>query len=254
MSTTETAEDTSAAAAAAGNNATLGTLCMDSLQKVAAVVVILFTCWYPFFVRYLQLWRRKPSLQTRGRLKVLKMEDYFTRGHDDQTFPQFTQLGEDLMRHVLSFVAEAPFEDLKGKGVHNFVSPLTHALPLVSKQFHRMVLRNEELWKAALLRQLIKEPMLWYGGLKSLLPAEEEQESDNNNNDEEDEEVTDDKNYTKQKAIQLLTKFGGSTTTSTSTYAQLYQTVLNTKIRFQGPIFCMNQSLRLGRPYGLHFF
>ena len=226
---------------------------MDGLQKVAALVVIFFTCWYPFLLRYIQLWqRRRNPVDGRQRPTTLKMEEYFTRGHsdDDQTFPQFVQLGEDLMRHVLSFVAEAPFEDLKGKGVHNFVSSLTHALPLVSKQFQRMVLHNEQLWKAALYRQLTKEPMLWYGGLRSLLPAAADQDDISEEEKEEQEQEEENKDYTKQKATQLLNKFDGTTTT----YAQLYQTVLNTRIRFKGPIFCMNQSLRLGRPYGLHFF
>lgn len=213
---------------------------MDNWHKVIAAFVVIFTCngWYSYFRRLLSKEERP-----RKNNEPLKMEDYFPT-KDDKKFPQFQQLGEDLMLHVLSFVAEAPFEK---RGVDSFVAPLTHSLPLVSQQFKRLVQQNENLWKAALVRQLKKEPLLWYQGLKTLEGSSSD--DDNNNNNTTTEEEPKEEEEGSKDPTKILEKFP-----DTASYFQLYQTVLNTEIRYKGPIFCMNQRLRLGDPYGLHFF
>ena len=48
-------------------------------------------------------------------------------------------------------------------------STLTHTLPLVCKQFHKLVSVHDVYWKHALLRLMQKDPSLWEEGLKHVL-------------------------------------------------------------------------------------
>ena len=52
------------------------------------------------------------------------------------SFPQFGQFDDDIRMLILSFVAEAPFEQRLGDYRQD---PLTSTLPLVSKEFNRFV-------------------------------------------------------------------------------------------------------------------
>mmetsp|Transcript_24508 Transcript_24508/g.58238 ORF Transcript_24508/g.58238 Transcript_24508/m.58238 type:complete len:431 (+) Transcript_24508:100-1392(+) len=44
------------------------------------------------------------------------------------------------------------------------------------------------------------------------------------------------------------------TSSASGIYQYLFQTILKRHIRFEGPVFAMSQSIRIGDAYGLHFF
>lgn len=163
-------------------------------------------------------------------------QQYFSRQQqsDDKTFPQFSELTEEIMMHILSFVAEAPLERTP---TNICISTLTHGLPLVSKQMRQLAL-HDSFWKDALLRQTIKEPYLWHTGLLSLLPPDQRVQQR-------------EQNVPPKQLVEQLHNEGRA---GSSSYKDLYRTVLNTSIRFQGPIFYMQTYIKLGEPYGLHFF
>lgn len=167
---------------------------------------------------------------------------YFNRPQqeDDAIFSQFPLLGEDIVIHILSFVAEAPLENTP---TNISVSSLTHSLPLVSKQFHRLV-QSDCFWKDSLMRQVMKEPSLWKKGLEELQPnapaASAEGEEDNSNIVVKPEQAN--------EIVENLQNKGNRSC------LDLYRQVLNTKIRFTLPIFYMGHDISLGQPYGLHLF
>ncbi len=51
----------------------------------------------------------------------------------------------------------------------NCRATLTHTLPLVCKQFHKLVSAHDVYWKHALLRLMQKDPSLWEEGLRHVL-------------------------------------------------------------------------------------
>jgi len=148
------------------------------------------------------------------------IESYFVRRNqpDEKLFPQFLELGEDIIMHVLSFVADAPFEDQKNLGIRNYMASMTHSLPLVSKQFHRLM-QHDNYWREALVRQMKREPRLWKRGLQAVDP---------------------------DKSIPAILAQPNT--------SQVYRQVLNHHVRFTGPIFAMGLSVELGKIYGLHLF
>jgi len=84
-------------------------------------------------------------------------------------FPLSVLHEEGIILNILSFVADVPFESSKSnaRSPIDCHSTLTHVLPLVSKQFHSLV-RQDDFWRAALLRLIDKEPYLWKEGLKRI--------------------------------------------------------------------------------------
>lgn len=77
---------------------------------------------------------------------------------------------EDILLAILSFVADVPFEMVdSARAPIDSHSTLTHTLPLVSKQFHKLTLRHDLYWKHALLRLLHKQPCLWDEGMKRVI-------------------------------------------------------------------------------------
>ena len=176
------------------------------------------------------IWNRMTS---NNRLSPLMgPESYFNRKQlpDDKTFPQFTSLGEDIMIHILSFVADAPFES---NHTVTYASSLTHGFPLVSKQLRRLA-KTDSFWMDALVRQVVKEPDLWFKGLVSVAGQRGG-------------EITDAANNTTEMVELVRQSLGVSS-------CDLYRLVLNTTIRITGPVFCMYHPVKLGEPYGLHFF
>jgi hypothetical protein len=99
------------------------------------------------------------------------IEQIFRRNHDEtekepppflcNPFHQFPLLHEDLQTHILSFVAECPFENPKQQ------SPVMHVLPFVSQRFRAMC-QSDYFWQLGLERLVAKDPTLWVEGLQKL--------------------------------------------------------------------------------------
>mmetsp|Transcript_4182 Transcript_4182/g.8691 ORF Transcript_4182/g.8691 Transcript_4182/m.8691 type:complete len:415 (+) Transcript_4182:150-1394(+) len=208
---------------------------------------------------------------------------------------------EDIMLTILSFVADVPFELKDGtRDPIDTHSTLTHVLPHVSKQFHKLCSEHDHYWKNALLRLVKDDPYLWEEGLKRLIFESEcnalrESINDRNKarvrrgkrtktiNSQSDEldsvqntssdvqgnepdsrvVLSAGNNPEPSKEEQLVHKGCQAletypprhhTASSSGIYQCLYQTILNSHIRFQAPVFYMPTSVQLGSPYGLHFF
>mmetsp|Transcript_47568 Transcript_47568/g.101075 ORF Transcript_47568/g.101075 Transcript_47568/m.101075 type:complete len:410 (+) Transcript_47568:154-1383(+) len=79
---------------------------------------------------------------------------------------------EDVILSMLSYVADVPFEMAEAPNARAPIdshSTLTHTLPLVCKQFHKLTRHHDLHWKHALLRLMRKEPTLWEEGLKRVM-------------------------------------------------------------------------------------
>jgi len=205
-------------------------LSFESQYIITAIAVVAFTFFHPLILKLIGV-----HIMSRRSLEIplFRPELHFTRKQlpDEKGFPQFILLGDDIIAHVLSFVADAPFENASGLDP-NFVSTLTHSLPFVNKLFRRL-LQRDEFWKDALIRRVLAEPSLWYQGLVAL----------------HDEPGHIPKDIEAAHLIEeVKTKLTGVS------YKEIYRRVLNEKIRFSGPIFYMGQSITLGQPYGLHLF
>eukprot|EP00580_Thalassiosira_gravida_P019588 CAMPEP_0201660890 /NCGR_PEP_ID=MMETSP0494-20130426/3406_1 /ASSEMBLY_ACC=CAM_ASM_000839 /TAXON_ID=420259 /ORGANISM="Thalassiosira gravida, Strain GMp14c1" /LENGTH=447 /DNA_ID=CAMNT_0048138867 /DNA_START=97 /DNA_END=1440 /DNA_ORIENTATION=+ len=240
---------------------------------------------------------------------------------------------EDVILSIISYIADVPFELVdtanNNRSPIDSHSTLTHTLPLVSKQFHKLTRQYDLHWKSALLRLVRNEPLLWEEGMKRIIfdarcdeiraeigersrtrraaaasttagrsrrdkrtrdgeqlnqrqeenntpqsvavsnnaaAAEEEEQStvnnptdDNNNN----ETTTTPSSSSLKEEQQLLQKACTAiqlhaphhhTATSSGLYQCLYQSILQTHIRYQAPVFIMPSPVRLGETYGLHFF
>lgn len=81
------------------------------------------------------------------------------------SFQQFSELDEEMMMHILSFIAEAPLEKADSRPL----GTITGVLPLVNKQFNEFC-KRDYFWQAALKRVCVREPSLWEEGLLRLLP------------------------------------------------------------------------------------
>ena len=162
-------------------------------------------------------------------------------------FPQFSQLTDELKILVLSFVADAPFEQTVAANGNASVreSSLTHTLPLVCQQF-RSFCESDELWRAAIERQLKREPYLWEGGLNRIAAADDRQGTSG----EDAKEAPESKQ--RQAPKDLISKSHAAL--GQSGYKNLYRQILNHHIRFSGPVFMMPAPLKIGEPYELHFF
>lgn len=198
---------------------------------LAVISIIVFAFSHPLFSALLDMiGTRTSNAMSAGKIRP---EHHFTRKQQpgENGFPQALLLGDDILAHILSFVADAPFEDAKDQEV-TCVSSLTHSLPFVSKHFYRLVQR-ECFWADALIRQVSTKPRLWHRGLVGLIPDTSQ--------------IPDVRDVSELvKEVQKSLDGAGC--------QMLYRRVLNEKIRFEGPIFYMGQSISLGEPYGLHFF
>jgi hypothetical protein len=73
-----------------------------------------------------------------------------------EQFPFFNDLTDELQLYVVSFVADAPYENV-AKGTNT--STLTDTLPLVSRKFYAMA-QSDNLWRMA-LRRAINSDEMW---------------------------------------------------------------------------------------------
>lgn len=204
---------------------------------------------------------------------------------------------EDILLSILSFVADTPFE-MAGHDNPTFgQSSLTHTLPLVSKQFHRLTKQHDIFWENALLR-LVKKEHLWEDGMKRFVFDSkcDKIRSDilkrNHNRNRRDKRT---RNHQLQQQ-QTRAEAGATTQTSATSNIEnlksdnsdstakeeallkqacdaieaypphnhtasssgihqcIYKSIVNHHLRYQGPVFYMPSAIRLGSPYGLHFF
>jgi hypothetical protein len=138
------------------------------------------------------------------------------------SFHPFPMLPQDLKIFILTFVANASMEDPIVQ-----TSPLTHALPLVSRDFRDMC-RSDCLWQIALEQLVDAEPSLWKEGLLKLHACEAS---------------------SSRELVRVVHKG-----LREPGYFRLYRMVVARFLRFTSPVFCMRGNVRLGRPIGLHLF
>jgi hypothetical protein len=81
-----------------------------------------------------------------------------------QCHSPFINLSDDIMTEIFSYISNAPFE----VDYSNPQAPLTHVLPLISKQFRRLSC-EDILWIAAFKRLIKNHPNKWKDPLCSLL-------------------------------------------------------------------------------------
>lgn len=182
-------------------------------------------------------------------------------------------------------------------------STLTHTLPLVSKQFHRLTKQHDFFWENALLR-LVKKEHLWEEGMKRFVFDSkcDKIRSDiverNHNRNRRDKRTksnqlqqqraqpqaavpqsdgaslqimsatnnvnnltTNPDNTTKEKALlkqacDAIEAYPprNHIATSSGIHQCIYRSIVHDHLRYQGPVFYMPSAIRLGSPYGLHFF
>lgn len=147
-------------------------------------------------------------------------------------FKLFPYLHEELKLAILSFVADAPFETMPNYPE----SALTHKLPLISRQF-RSICNSDLLWKEALIRITKQEPGLWKDALARISGGGEMQQ---------DESAL---NLVERTHHHLL-----ANTPNSCSYKSIYKQVVNSHLRFKGPVFCMPGQVALGQTYALHLF
>jgi hypothetical protein len=154
---------------------------------------------------------------------------------DLPTFPAFLQFDDDIQKLILSFVAEAPWEQT-GPVSMQLYSPrlafLTSTLPLVSSDFHRYA-SLDYFWEPALERQVNNDHhgSLWKDGLRRLLPE----------------------NYTVTDETDLIRAVREHLDHSIS-FKEIYRKVFTNHIFFDAPVFIMPCRVRMGESYGLHLF
>lgn len=170
-----------------------------------------------YFLDFLNAHKRRTNFQ---RLSA-KMETHdLTHNSPQKFFPQFSFLHEDLAVNIISFVADVPLENPHAG------STVTGVLPLVCKQFNQFC-KSDFVWQTALKRLRTKDPCLWDEGLLRLLPHGQ-QAADN--------------------LVDQLHQLLGVD------YKSIFRRVVDTYIRFTGPVFYMTGVVRMGHAFGLHFF
>ena len=142
-------------------------------------------------------------------------------------FSKFIDLGNDLIAHVLAFVADVPFETIASSST----STLTHVLPLVSQEIRR-ICRTDFFWKLALERLVVKDPYLWQKGLLSFLPS----------------------NTTTTPSSTLVEQVVTHLALEQDMYRSIFQRLIRDYLRFTSPLFHMQGQVQLGHSFGLHFF
>jgi hypothetical protein len=156
------------------------------------------------------------------------------RDQDRPSFPQFAILSDDVVRLIVSFMADAPMEQKLPGPIENKyrAAALTSSLPFVNKRFNEMS-NADYLWGPALSRQLSKKASghLWRGGLRRLLPLDFELEEG-------------------QSLLHAVLESLGEG----FRYKDVYMKLLERHIKIEAPVFIMPCQLQLGEMYGLHLF
>jgi len=148
-----------------------------------------------------------------GRTKEQKMEQV----DPQRIFPQFSELHEDLMINILSYIADVPFE----VSPHSMPrSTVTGVLPLVCRQFNDFC-KSTYFWRSALERLRVKDSYLWEEGLQRMIPTGTPHDAPLSENED---------------------------------CKALFRRIVDGYIKFSGPVFYMTGRVRIGQAFGLHFF
>jgi len=159
-------------------------------------------------------------------------------------FPQFDQFNEDIRKLIISFVADATFEqkfDAYKEG------SLTATLPLVNKEFS-IFASLDFFWEPILKRQLLNKHhgMLWKEGLRKLLPYDIDMNGVNDDND--------DNNNESSRILDSVVQTINEQFENSLTYRDIYKKVSLTHIYFRAPVFRMPCHLKIGEIIALHLF
>jgi hypothetical protein len=216
---------------------------------------------------------------------------------------------EDILLSILSYVADVPFEEGKvqssvragqTRSPTDSHSTLTHTLPLVSKQFHKLTTDHDLYWKQALLRLVEKEPTLWKEGVERVIfdakcdelrmevrdrnrsrarrgkrtkegqmnepqqqPPQAAFESKisaacNSEKYCEDKKpsipISEEEELLQTACVAIKSNPTHDDDHNPRKYQCLYQSIVQRNLHYKASVFYMPQHLKLGNPYGLHFF
>lgn len=82
----------------------------------------------------------------------------------------FSELHDDLMMYILSYIANVPLEGRFDRHLGTRLrSTVTGVLPLVCKKFHQFC-QTDGFWKESLRRMRLRDAHIWETGLERLLP------------------------------------------------------------------------------------
>lgn len=168
----------------------------------------------------------------------MEKEEEKSSHHNRPAFGLFAYLSDDLKHHIISFVADAPLEEMP----ENYpTSALTHYLPAVSKKFNRLS-KHDFFWRKAIARQTAREPFLWRKALFSISQKGKTPKSvvfQRRHADRFD--------GTDEELIVLAHSAMGK-----PSYKSIYQNVVSNHLRFKGPVLCMPGQIQLGHPYEIN--
>jgi len=162
--------------------------------------------------------------------------------HHPRAFHFFSQLQEELVVNILSFLANVPYE--KSSEAKN--STLTHTFPLVSKHFNLICRQKDYLWSIPMERLMKNEEKLWGGAIKEFIDSNPDDDNAGQRG-----------NHSLQCACQLMQNMISSNAMDTKygIHGELYRYILTNHIRYIAPVFYMpDEAIALNKPFGLHFF
>jgi hypothetical protein len=139
-----------------------------------------------------------------------------------RVFPLFSELHEDLMINILSYIADIPLERPLAKPR----STVTGVLPLVSRLF-RQFCSSDYFWQSSMKRMRLRDSYLWEPGILKLLPPGTIPEDD------------------PLEQVHNLLQLD---------YKSIYRRVVDSHVRCTAPVFFMTGHVRLGHTIQLHFF
>jgi hypothetical protein len=182
-------------------------------------------------------------------------------------FPQYKDCGEEIRRHILSFVASGPMEERDSNSDDDrqsngyYPGTLTSILPLVNRECHQLA-NLDIYWEPVFKRQLTNphHGSLWVEGLQRLLPMEEynsvqqQRRQQRLRQQQQPQESSSVQGDAALQPLQLLKQVRTHLTEEEVSYKQLYQNIFTGHIQFSAPVFAMSCHLQLGQVYGLHLF
>jgi hypothetical protein len=190
-----------------------------------------------------------------------KQLSIMTTAPPSQTFPQFSQLTDDMQILILSFVATAPYERPSVSGASRTTESLVSeapaeptlaggGLPAVSRKF-RDYCRNSSLLWETILERAVQTQSVWKIAVETvdpnwqrrLLPAAQHQPEQQQQDDDDEDEVV------------------GATTAATTrsdgsncALLRFYKQVCSEHILFTGPVFFMGMQGAIPTQYDLFLF
>lgn len=146
---------------------------------------------------------------------------------ENKIFPQFSELNEDLMINILSYIADIPLECPHPHWKpRSFESTVTGVLPLVCRLF-RQFCTSDYFWQVSLKRMRLRDSYLWEAGILRLLPPGTSPEDD------------------PLEQVHNILQID---------YKSIYRRIVDTYVRVTCPVFFMTGQVQLGQTIQLHFF